>query len=586
MPVTRAARFWNCVGSPAPAPSVRGPGPLPSGASGASTLVEIWLCLALLSSGCSLIVDDNTHRVVNHCGADADCASGAHCDSTMAMCVQEPSLPYALWLEIAPPNASTATSVTPVDLGPYTSFSGSIPLVVPRQVSVHGTVRQGDLPVTAQITFTPTAMSAVGSRSVSVRTSSVGATDFSASVPSRTDYDVVVEPLGDFRATLPPYRFSLTVGTTDTSLPIPMPQPDPAAQISGSLVDALGAGLAGFEVRAVDRMTGAQVSSVATTLGDGQFTIALAPTTAPFDLVIRPTSMVGLAPTYHVRPEVLLPDAQNHVRVLIPTTVAPIAWGGTVEWPESRGVRAVQGAIVQLHSDDVVDATTGLVGSLDLTLTTDANGVYDSVVLPGNYTVTITAPADPELGVLRETRDLHTALRGHIFNLPLRTVLGGTVQSPDGDVVRDAQVQATPTGAVLLGITNPDVARLARPAQASSDPMGNFRLELDVGVYDIVVEPPDGSGFAWTIDLGYGIGGSTATLADVMQIDAPVVIESDLTWLDGGTLAGAEVRAFGIAPDGRAVMVGRTTSDAHGHARILVPAMLGSHDPTMAFRHP
>jgi hypothetical protein len=33
-------------------------------------------------------------------------------------------------------------------------------------------------------------------------------------------------------------------------------------------------------------------------------------------------------------------------------------------------------------------------------------------------------------------------------------------------------------------------------------------------------------------------------------------------------------------------MVGRTTADTTGHARMLVPSALGTHDPTMAFsRH-
>jgi hypothetical protein len=245
--------------------------------------------------------------------------------------------------------------------------------------------------------------------------------------------------------------------------------------------------------------------------------------------------------------------------------------------------------VIQLHSDDVLDSMTGVVGSLDITLTTDMDGGYDGSVLPGTYTISITPSADEELGVLHEQRVLRpttgVSLLGQVFHLPLRTVLGGTVQSPDGDLVRDAHVRATPLGVPLMGLTDPDVARLARPATAVSGAMGDFRLELDVGVYDLVVEPPDGSGFAWTVVLDYGIGGTTATLADVMQVDAPVVVESDLTWLDGGALSGAEVRAFAITPDHRAVMVGRTTSDTHGHARMLVPAMLGSHDPTMALHH-
>lgn len=555
------------------------------------------LLLAFALGGCSLIVDTNTPRVTNHCTADLDCATGAHCDATMSMCVQEPTLPYDLWLEVAPPNDATGT-VAATDLGPYVTFSGSIPLVVAHQVTARGTVRRDNaptVPVTAQITFTPMTTSPLGAHAVSTRTTTGGDTDFTISLPSRGMYDVLVEPLGDFRATVPPFRSTFVVGATDTALRIPLPTDEAhVTQIEGDLVDPSGAALVDYEVLALDRASGALISSVATTTNDaaapGHFIIAIAVTNTPFDLVIRPSAARqarGLVPTYHVRPEGLLPDAHNHVRVLIPATVPAISWEGTVEYPESRGMRPVAGAVVQLHSDDVIDATTGVVGSLDLTLTTDADGVYRGTVLPGNYTVTITPSSDEELGVLREQRDLHptSGIIGHVFRLPLRTVLTGTVQSPDGDLVRDAHVRATPLGIALMGLTDPNVARLARPATALAGPMGDFRLELDVGVYDLIVEPPDGSGFAWTVVLDYGIGGTTATLADVMQIDAPVVVESDLTWLDGGALSGAEVRAFAITPDGRAVMVGRATSDAHGHARMLVPAMLGSHDPTMALRH-
>lgn len=555
-----------------------------------------YVALTLALAGCSLIIDDTAHHVMNHCAADVDCASGAHCDATMSMCVQQPTLPYDLWLEIAPPNDPTGGIVTPVDLGPYVSFSGSIPLGVPRQSAVRGTVRRDGMPVTAQITFTPTSptSSPIGARSVSTRTTtSAGALDFSTSVPSRGTYDVLVEPLGEFRATVPPFRSPspLTIGASDTALQIVLPLDE--MRIEGDLVEPSGAALMGsFEVLAVDRASGALLSSVATTTAaaPGHFSIALRPSMAPFDLVIRPTTAQqaeGLVPTYRVHPEVLLPDPHGLVTVLVPTRVLPVHWAGTVEYPESRGVRPVGAAVIQLHSDNVVDSTTGVIGSLDVTLTTDAYGGYDGFVLPGTYTVSITPSSDEELGVFHERRDLHPAtgstdILGHVFHLPLRTVLGATVQSPDGDLVRDAHIQATPRGIALVGLTDPDVARLARPATAVSGPMGDFRLELDVGVYDVFVEPPDGSGFAWTVVLDYGIGGTTATLADVMQVDAPVVVESDLTWLDGGALSGAEVRAFAITPDHRAVMVGRTTSDAHGHARMLVPAMLGSHDPTMA----
>lgn len=551
------------------------------------TKLDLALALVLPLAGCSLIIDNPTQQVVNRCASDVDCSGGAHCDATMAMCVQPPTLPYDLWLEVVPPAGA------PIDLGPYMSFAGPVALPVPRPVTVRGTVHQdgaSDVPVSAQLTFAPVEATTTAVPTHATRTATSGSSDFSTSLPGRGDYDVLVEPLAEFRATIPPFRSRLSVSAMETALQVVLPAP--SAPLEGTLVDPSATGLSDFEVLAVDRASGAQLSSVATTTTDGAFAIHFAPGADAFDLIVRPTAARqgrGLVPTYRVRPEVLLPDAMGRVTILVPASLPSVHWAGTVETPEARGAAPVGLAVVQLHSEDVVDSATGVVGTLDLSMTTDADGVYDGMVLPGTYSVTITASSDDTLGVLREVRDLHPAagvseILGHVFHLPLRTVLAGTVQSPDGDLVRDAQVRATPLGIPLVGLTDPEVARFARPAMALSGPMGDFRLDLDVGVYDVVVEPPEGSGFPWTVVLDYGIGGSTQTLADVMQVDAPVVVDGVVTWQDGGVLAGAEVRAFAITSDGRPVMVGRATSDADGEARILVPAMIGSHDPTMMAR--
>lgn len=557
-----------------------------------SALRHIAIALVALVAGCSLIVDPVVHRVTNHCAVNMDCATSAHCDPATSMCVSAPTLPYELWLEVAPPNGSSGAVATPADLGPYNRFTGPIPLPVPPSISVRGTVRRDGVPITAQITFTETSAHAspIGARLISTRTmASPSDVDFATSVPSRSTYDVLVEPVGDSRASVPPYRYpNWMSGASDAALRIVLPTNEP--HIEGALVDPDGYALVGFEVLAVDRASGALVSSVATTAATdampGHFAIALASTTTPFDIVVRPTSMrqaTAPVPTYHVHPEALLPDAAGHVRILVPASSASIHWAGTVEMPESRGVYPVAGAVLQLHATNVLDGATGIVGTLDLTLTTDASGRYDAHVLPGTYTIVITptADGDHDLGVLHEVHDLRpvagaSEILGQVFHLPLRTVLSGTVQSPEGLLVGDAHFRATALGVPLMGLTDPDLARYARSADALSGPLGDFRVSLDVGVYDLVVVPPDGSGFAWTVELGYGVGGSTATLsAPPMQLDAPVIIDGNVTWLDGGALTGAEVRAFAITLDHRAVMVGRATTDTHGHVRVLVPATLG-----------
>ena len=325
------------------------------------------------------------------------------------------------------------------------------------------------------------------------------------------------------------------------------------------------------------------MSSIATTRATdtvpGTFAIELSADVTTFDLDIRPTDArqgADLVPTYRVQPELLIADARGRVQLLIPSSIDAVHWAGTVETPAERGATPVANAVLQLHASDVIDSTTGLIGSVDVTLTTDPEGRYDGYVLPGHYTVAITPSSDSDLAVLREERDLRpltgqTEILGHVFSMPLRTVFGGSVRAPDGTRVRDATVRATSLGLPLAGVPDPLIARLARSSQGLTGATGEFRLELDVGVYDLVVEPPASSGFAWTVELGYGIGGSTAGLSDIVQVDAPAIVGADVTWLEGGVITGAEVRAFAVTASGRTVQVGRATSDAMGHARILVP---------------
>jgi hypothetical protein len=550
------------------------------------------LAVALAVPGCSLIADSAFH-VRNTCATDDDCVGAAYCEASSAMCVQDAALDYTLFLQVAPADDPDGAAIAPVALGPYATFDGDVALVVPRQVAVLGTVRRDGVPIAAQVTFAPQveagAMpSPLPTRPISARTLPSGTArdvEFATQVPARVTYDVTVEPLDVFRSEVPPFHQQLTVGSSNQALAIMLPVEE--QRIEGDLVDADGYPLVGFEVRAVDRATGIPMSSIATTRATdetpGAFSIALSADATTFDLEIRPTEErqgADLVPTYRVQPELLIAGVTGRVQLLVPTSISAVHWAGTVEAPAERGATPVANAIVQLHASDVIDDMTGVIGSVDITLTTDAEGRYDGYVLPGTYTVAITPGNDVELAVLREERDLHplegqTEILGHVFSMPLRTILGGSVRAPDGMPVRDATVRAASLGVPLEGLADPLVARLARSSQGLTTATGDFRLELDVGVYDLVVEPPLGSGFAWTVELDYGIGGSTAGLSDVVQIDAPVVVDADLTWLEGGVIAGAEVRAFAVTHSGRAVQVGRATSDAMGHARLLVPASIG-----------
>jgi hypothetical protein len=156
----------------------------------------------------------------------------------------------------------------------------------------------------------------------------------------------------------------------------------------------------------------------------------------------------------------------------------------------------------------------------------------------------------------------------------VRTILGGIAQAPGGEPLTGARVSASALGVPLDGIPVPDVARRNRSNESLVGSMGEFRLPLDIGVYDIAVEPPTRSGFPWWIEPDVGIGGASAALSRVYEMRAPVVFTSTLTDAAGAPIEGAAIRAFAELPGGRLVPIGRATTGELGSVRLLLPPEL------------
>ena len=270
---------------------------------------------------------------------------------------------------------------------------------------------------------------------------------------------------------------------------------------------------------------------------------------------------------------------EPRARVLVPDPGSPLRYAGTVEHPETYGVAGgVAGAVLVLRAQTLVDAETGMVGSLERTLRTDAAGAFDGLVLPGAYEIEITPSEDPELGVLVERRSLVArggdALLGHVFRLPARTVLGGLAQAPGGAPFEGAVARAIALGVPLEGLTDPSLGARNRSSETVSGPTGAFRLALDVGRYDLVFEPPPGSGYPWWVEHALGIGSSGGTLERVVEVRAPVWIETRLETSEGTPLADAEVRAWADLGDGVLVPIGRAWTDGEGRVALALPPTL------------
>lgn len=543
-----------------------------------------------LSSGCGLTGEPVPTGPRNECSEDADCAS-ARCDTERAMCVAAYIDPIEVFLDVVPPSTYGPSD----SFGPYALDDLSrVDLRLPAPVRVEGTVRHEGRPIRAQVRFRPIDVP-LPERAPRILAQTFDPElpdhpaeyDFEVQLVPGRSYSVRIEPQGEDRAALPPFRGMLELGEGGQHVDI-VYEPTELLTVVGDVTSLGGSPEAALEVSAIDAATGELLSSVATTGSDpeapGAFEIRMLAGAPSWLLRLAPSrDRVGVFPTFVVDPRVLttlVPPEGGEARaqILVPAIESAVRFAGTVEYPASiAAARPVEGAVVTLRAE-IVDDTTNMVGSLEISLVTDAMGRFDGTILPGVYELQASSASSPDLGILVETRTLRPAtgtsdLIGSVLSLPARTLLGGLAQAPGAEPLPDAAVRATATGLPIEELVMPDLARLARSADSVTSNTGEFRLALDVGIYDLVVEPRMGSGYPWWVEAGVGIGGGTRPLSRVAELRAPVVVEGTLESFESERIAAAEVHAF-TRVDGRLIAIGRVATDASGELFLLLPPSL------------
>jgi hypothetical protein len=155
----------------------------------------------------------------------------------------------------------------------------------------------------------------------------------------------------------------------------------------------------------------------------------------------------------------------------------------------------------------------------------------------------------------------------------VRPRLSGVVQRTADEPVMDARLRAIPLHTSLPGAPGSAASALNRPAETIADARGLFQLPLDVGVYDLVAEPPAGSGFPWVVRPGFAM--SARAWSEPFDVRYPVAIRGVVRFEDGAASAGAQITAFAAVegPDGepRPVAIGRASCDAAGRFLLLLP---------------
>ena len=554
-------------------------------------------CSLLGASGCSLVVD-SAPDVTNRCADNSDCSDSV-CDSTLGMCVARmggPSL--RIGLEIVAPSAS-GTTASASAIAPFTvDGAHALDLQIPETVTFPGRVIRVDgTPVDADVIFVPG--SVIPGRSGSTVTVSARAAavtigrdrfDYVAELAAQVPYDVTVRPRGADAETLPPLRLPAPVMAVPGDA-LTLSYPETFTTLSGVLVDGAYLPIAGVTVQAIDPDNGAIVSTTvvsgddSTTDGAGSFTLLLSPGVTRYLLRVGGVTLPGEtpSPTYDVDPMYLVPDMSGRVPVLVPQ-LRTVLYQGSVN-VEGDALARVEGATIELRAAELLDVETGAVGNFRTTpVTTDIDGNFEVLLVPGTYEVVVRPPsteAAVELGVYATRVTISDAtggiLAGQAFELPPRFTYGGSVSTADGRHIAGASVQASARGIDTTGGLELAM-RFNRTSTTSSDDTGAFSMPLDRGVYDLAVKPPAGSGFPWVLVRDVEIRATTGNFVREVVFDAPVPLSGTLVDSGEAPVEGAEIRAYAIVdvPDfgPRSIEVARTTSAANGSYVLLLPARL------------
>lgn len=555
---------------------------------------ELLAASVALTVGCGMLLD---RPVANRCEADADCAVGS-CDVEREMCVSAPRETMRVAVEVVPATGQNGGPSLPVSFGPF-DVSGAVErnFELPLGVSVRGQVRHIGEPVSASITFKlisdvpggPPTPVATQTFSEPVR-DGMEVFDYGVQLLPDRIYEVTVQPQGEWRARLPPLRHRFQSPAENTRTVQPFTWGESLPRIQGVLVDGTGAGQAGMLVRALET-SGRAVSSTYTTGNDperptGWFEIVLTPGAESWIFSINASSSRIEAgrpsPAFAVDPNALL-EGPEGVTILVPSLATQVVtYGGFVEVAGSGG----QGtpATLTFTARDVLDQSTHVLGSFTAMATTSEEeperGAFMVQLLPGTYDVVVT-PTDPALSVLRETVRLDAAsgleVLGQTFQVRNRARYGGRVQTFGAESMPNALVRGRARGTTHGGRL-PDVAVYARSSEELTDPNGQFNVPLDVGLYDVIVEPPSGTNWPWAIQRDVAIGGSESPLTNVVELSAPVPLSGRAVHADGTFVAGGELRAYAIVSEAegstRAVQIGRTHIDAEGNFTLLLPSSL------------
>ncbi|MCA9581243.1 MAG: carboxypeptidase regulatory-like domain-containing protein, partial [Myxococcales bacterium] len=423
--------------------------------------------------------------------------------------------------------------------------------------------------------------------------------NYAVNVISDKTYTMRVNPVGDGASMLPPLEREVRIEEVGAAggadfVRVDISYPETFETLMGRVVNDQGVEEDGILVRAVDRKTGATLSSRATTGMDGSpgtFTLSFA--SADVDYVIRISggSDRPEVPTFTIDPDYLVKGKDGRVGLLVPD-LATISYAARVELGDGS---PVTGATIALRAEMVIDEDTGITGFHQATATTDEKGVFVANLLPARYDVLVspggmvqeglanTSGGSASVGtfalLVSKDQPPPPPSGADAFVLRERVQYEGLLETFDGRQLPGASIQALALGQRLAD--SDDTAELynrSSDAVDLTDADGRFAIALDRGAYHGIAKPPSDSGFPWVVKTGFSVKDVEDGEPLTLRSTTPVRLQGTILDGLGAPIGGAEIRAFGIFPSdeetSRTVPIGRSVSAQDGTYDLLLPPSL------------
>ncbi len=579
-------------------------------------------CMGLMLAamqGCGTpATNSNNNPVTPDCETDADCVAQGELCSAYKVCLPRADGEMALGIELTPPpdtNVDNGQKLTQIEIPPWELTYGADGLVriqYPEAVLLSGAVRVYDdgRPLEAmQATVTATRDSRLPGRPKVVVSKTIDAyrtyvepsnqevldnPDFTLMLPAHVEHAIRATPQAPYDQMFHPMLTELAMEADGAEI-FMFGEEDETDYLGGVVVDAVGAGVTGVEVRAVDDVSGQFVSTLGITDEHGEFVLSVPKGLRTYKLTFSPTAdNLRVPETTHGQVQCCNHDGntydtpQDMGEFMLPAFPDPQTYQFAIEGIETSGMPQLVSEVT-VTFETTVGQPGGVTGKYMATATSDEAGVVTVDLVPGvmseSRTYKVTIVTSPTSEFASEVRDQFivgpNGGAGEPIALERRVPFTGHIYA-DSPSVEAITVKARRSGddyQELVGVL----------LSTTTDADGRFNLLLDPGLYTLELQPPTSIPLPrWALDVPEFVrleADETVWNAGIISIPSAAVLQVQVDSANGESqLPDVGVSVYFIYPvdpscvetpdnpcEYGAMLLGEAVTDAHGQARLIVP---------------